>query len=216
MARIAVYGAAGRIGSRILSEALNRDHDVTAVVRDPNTITGTEPRVRVVAGDVLDPDSVKAIASEHDVVVSAVGGAGGQENQATIAPAAHSLVAGLRSAGEEAPRLVTVGGAGSLRTPGGGQVWDRPGIPEDVLQTMRAHGDALEFYRTVDDLDWTNISPAAKIQPGQRTGSYRTANDDLITDESGNSTISFEDYAVAVMDEIESPQHRRRRFTVAY
>lgn len=216
MARIAVYGAAGRIGSRILSEALNRGHDVTAVVRDPNAVTDTEPRVRVVAGDVLDPESVKAIASEHDVVVSAVGGAGGQEDQSTIAPAAHSLVAGLRSAGKEAPRLVTVGGAGSLRTSDGGQVWDRPGIPEDLLQTMHAHGDALKIYRTVEDLDWTNISPAAKILPGQRTGSYRTAHDELITDESGNSTISIEDYAVAVMDEIESPKHRRRRFTVAY
>ncbi|MBT8163165.1 MULTISPECIES: NAD(P)-dependent oxidoreductase [Arthrobacter] len=216
MARIAVFGAAGRIGSRIVSEALTRGHDVTAVVRDPNTVSGMEPGTRVVAGNVLDPDSVKAIASEHDVVVSAVGGAGGQENLATIAPAARSLIAGLRSAGAEAPRLVTVGGAGSLRTPGGGQVWDRPGIPEDVLQTMHAHGDALEFYRTVDDLDWTSISPAAKIQPGRRTGTYRTANDDLITDESGNSTISFEDYAVAVIDEIEWPKHRRQRFTVAY
>lgn len=216
MVRIAVFGATGRIGSRIIAEALRRGHVVTAVVRDVTKTIDFDPRVQVSVGDALDADSVKHVALEHDVVVSAVGGGSGPGNQAIIAPAARSLVEGLRAVGEGAPRLVTVGGAGSLRTRDGNQVWDRPGLPEDVLQTMRAHGDALDFYRTIEDLDWSNISPAAKIQPGQRTGTYRTSDEELLTDEDGNSVISFEDYAVAVLDEIETPQHRRQRFTIAY
>lgn len=216
MVKIAVFGATGRIGSRIIAEALRRGHVVTAVVRDVTKTTDFDPRVQVAVGDALDADSVKHVALEHDVVVSAVGGGNGPGNQATLVPAARSLVEGLRALGEGAPRLVTVGGAGSLRTRDGNQVWDRPGLPEDVLQTMRAHGAALDFYRTIEDLDWSNISPAAKIQPGQRTGTYRTSDEELLTDDDGNSVISFEDYAVAVLDEIETPQHRRQRFTIAY
>jgi uncharacterized protein len=216
MLRIALFGAGGRIGSRIMSEALDRGHGMTAVIRDPGKAAGIDPRARIVVGDVLDPGTVKNVASEQDVVVSAVGGGNGSGNQATIEPAARSLVEGLRSLGMGGPRLVTVGGAGSLSTPDGGQVWDKPGLPADLLQTMRAHGDALEFFRSVDDVDWTNVSPAVKILPGLRTGTYRLANDDLITDSEGNSTISFEDYAVAVLDEIEGPRHSRCRFAVAY
>ncbi|GAA3704311.1 NAD(P)H-binding protein [Arthrobacter ginkgonis] len=216
MVNIAVFGATGNIGSRIIDEALRRGHTVTAVVRDPAKFTATAPGLTVSTGDVLDPAAVTAVAKGQDVVVSAVGGGDGPGHQATIEPAARALVEGLRALVDQAPRLVTVGGAGSLRTPGGQQVWDTPGLPEPLLQIMHAHGEALDYYRTVTDLDWTNISPAALIQPGTRTGGYRTAGEDLITDEAGNSTISIEDYAVAVLDEIENPRHSRQRFTVAY
>lgn len=214
--RIAVFGATGRIGSRIASEALNRGHMVTAVVRDPAKASEIDPRLNVTVGDILDPCAVKTVAFDHDVVVSAVGGGGGPGNQATVPPAARSLVEGLRTLDRDAPRVIAVGGAGSLRTADGSRVWDNPNLPEGILQTMRAHGEALDFYRTVEDVDWTNISPAAKIQPGHRTGAYRTAENELITDENGDSTISFEDFAVAALDEIESPRHRQQRFTVAY
>ncbi|MGY4099841.1 NAD(P)-dependent oxidoreductase [Nocardia sp. R16R-3T] len=216
MTNIAVFGANGTIGSAIVREAIGRSHTVTAVVRDSAKVTERHANLTVTTGDVLDAESVAAAAKGHDVVVSAVGGGDGPGHIATIKPAAVALTEGLRALGRQAPRLLTVGGAGSLRTGDGQQVWDAPGLPEFLLQIMHAHGDALDYYRTVTDLDWTNISPAAVIEPGTRTGSYRTALDNLITGADGNSTITVEDYAVAVLDEIERPSHRRQRFTVGY
>ncbi|MFF8785450.1 NAD(P)-dependent oxidoreductase [Streptomyces sp. NPDC015125] len=216
MSAIALFGANGTIGSRILHEALRRGHRVTAVVRDPAKITTTHPDLTVTTGDALDPASVALAAKGQDVVVSAVGGGDGPGHTATIRPAAESLVAGLRTLGDTAPRLISVGGAGSLRTPDGKQVWDAEGLPEFLLQIMHAHGDALDFYRSVSDVRWTSLSPAATIEPGERTGSYRTALDDLITDDGGTSRITAEDYAVAVADEIEQPRHIGERFTVGY
>ncbi|CAM5407165.1 MULTISPECIES: NAD(P)-dependent oxidoreductase [Streptomyces] len=216
MSKIAIFGANGTIGSRVLDEALRRGHQVTAVVRDPAKITKTDPNLAVTTGDILDPASVAAAAQGQDVLVSAVGGGDGPGHIATIKPAAESLVAGLRTLGEAAPRLISVGGAGSLRTPDGKQVWDAEGLPEFLLQIMHAHGDALDFYRTVTDVRWTNLSPAGLIEPGERTGTYRTALDDLVTDADGTSRISAEDYAVALLDEVEKPQHIGERFTVGY
>lgn len=216
MSKIAIFGANGTIGSRVLDEALRRGHQVTAVVRDPAKITKTDPNLTVSTGDILDPASVAAVAQGQDVLVSAVGGGDGPGHIATIKPSAESLVAGLRTLGEAAPRLISVGGAGSLRTPDGKQVWDAAGLPEFLLQIMHAHGDALDFYRTVSDVRWTNVSPAALIEPGERTGAYRTALDDLVADAEGVSRISAEDYAVALLDEIEKPQHIGERFTVGY
>ncbi|MFF4157043.1 NAD(P)-dependent oxidoreductase [Streptomyces sp. NPDC001678] len=214
MAKIALFGATGTIGSRVLREALDRGHQVTAVVRDPAKLTEQHPNLTVTTGDILDPASVAAAAEGQDVVVSAVGGGDGPGHVATIEPAAKSLVAGLRTLGDKAPRLITVGGAGSLRTPDGKQVWDAEGLPEFLLQIMHAHGDALDFYRTVSDVRWTNVSPAALIEPGERSGTYRTALDDLVVDAEGKSRISAEDYAVALIDEIETPKHVGERFTV--
>ncbi len=216
MSKIAIFGANGTIGSRVLDEALRRGHQVTAVVRDLAKITKTDPNLTVTTGDILDPASVAAVAQGQDVLVSAVGGGDGPGHIATIKPSAESLVAGLRTLGEAAPRLISVGGAGSLRTPDGKQVWDAAGLPEFLLQIMHAHGDALDFYRTVSDVRWTNVSPAALIEPGERTGAYRTALDDLVADAEGVSRISAEDYAVALLDEIEKPQHIGERFTVGY
>ncbi|MGP8301640.1 NAD(P)-dependent oxidoreductase [Streptomyces inhibens] len=216
MSTIAIFGANGTIGSRILDEALQRGHQVTAVVRDPAKITTTHPNLTVTTGDVLAPAAVAAVAKDQDVLISAVGGGDGPGHLATIKPAAESLVAGLRTLGDAAPRLITVGGAGSLRTPDGKLVWDAEGLPEFLLQIMHAHGDALDFYRSVSDVRWTNLSPAASIEPGERTGSYRTATDDLVTAADGSSRISTEDYAVAVLDEVEQPRHPGERFTVGY
>ncbi|MFI9205778.1 NAD(P)-dependent oxidoreductase [Streptomyces sp. NPDC053048] len=214
MAKIALFGATGTIGSRVLREALDRGHQVTAVVRDPAKLTESHANLTVTTGDVLDPASVAEVAQGQDVVVSAVGGGDGPGHVATIEPAAKSLVTGLRTLGDAAPRLVAVGGAGSLRTPDGKQVWDAEGLPEFLLQIMHAHGDALDFYRTVSDVRWTNLSPAGLIEPGERTGTYRTSLDDLVVDADGKSRISAEDYAVALIDEIETPKHVGERFTV--
>ncbi|MFF0293898.1 NAD(P)-dependent oxidoreductase [Kitasatospora sp. NPDC004615] len=216
MSTITLYGATGTIGSRVLAEALRRGHTVTAVVRDPAKLTVTHPALTVAAGDVLDPASVAEHAKGSAVVVSAVGGGDGPGHQALIAPSAESLVAGLRTLGTDTPRLIAVGGAGSLRTPDGKQVWDTEGLPEFLLQIMHAHGDALDFLRTVTDLRWTSLSPAATIAPGERTGTYREGLEDLLIGTDGESRISTEDYAVALVDEIERPKHIGERFTVAY
>ncbi|MGW7411953.1 NAD(P)-dependent oxidoreductase [Streptomyces sp. NPDC054863] len=219
MAKISLFGANGSIGTRILREALDRGHKVTAVVRDPAKLTvPAHQNLTVITGDVLDPASVTDAAKGQDVLISAVGGGGGDGpgHLATIEPAAKSLVEGVRALGADAPLLLTVGGAGSLRTPDGKQVWDTEGLPEFVLQIMHAHGDALAFYRTVSDIRWTNLSPAGTIEPGERTGVYRTDVDNLVLDAEGNSRISSEDYAVALIDEIERPQHVGERFTVGY
>ncbi|MFD3513688.1 NAD(P)-dependent oxidoreductase [Streptomyces sp. NPDC058657] len=217
MARITLFGATGTLGSRILREALDRGHQVTAVVRDPAKLDGQSHRnLTVRTGDVLDPAAVAEAARGQDVVVSAVGGGDGPGHIATIAPSAKSLVEGVRGAGAPAPRLIAVGGAGSLRTPDGKQVWDAEGLPEFLLQIMHAHGDALDHYRTVTDVDWTSLSPAATIEPGERTGTYRKDTENLVLDAEGNSRISAEDYAVALVDEIERPQHVGERFTVGY
>ncbi|MFJ8626148.1 NAD(P)-dependent oxidoreductase [Kitasatospora sp. NPDC093550] len=214
MARIAVIGANGTIGSAVVAEAVARGHEVTAVVRDPARYRGgVGGPVAVERGDVLDPADVARVAAGRDVLVSAVGGGDGPGHLALIEPAARSLVEGLRRLDGGAPRLIAVGGAGSLETAPGVRVWDTPGLPEAVLQIMRAHGAALDYYRTVSDLRWTVLSPAAEIGPGERTGHYRTGLEQLLTDAGGRSRISVPDFAVALVDEIEQPEHIGERFT---
>ena len=214
MSSIAVIGANGTIGSGIAREALGRGHRVTAVVRRPSEVELSHDQLAVREGDVLDPSSVAEVAEGQDVLISAVGGGDGPGHLRTIRPAAESLIAGLRTLGEAAPRLVVVGGAGSLSTSDGKQVQDNPELPEALVQIMQAHTDALEFYRSVEDITWTNISPAAEIAPGTRTGTYRTGKDELVVDDDGRSAISVEDFAVAMIDEVESPKHLEERFSV--
>ncbi|MEU4805319.1 NAD(P)H-binding protein [Actinosynnema sp. NPDC023587] len=214
MAHIALIGATGTIGSRILDEALRRGHTATAIVRDPAKLDRTDAGLTARAGDVLDAASLPELLAGHDVVVSAVGGGDGPGHQATIEPAAKALVEALRAV-DGAPRLIVVNGAGSLRAADGSRVWDEPGLPDWLLQIMHAHGDALDYLRGVSDVNWTALSPAATIEPGERTGRYRTGVDDLVSDAEGVSWISTEDYAVALVDEIEQPAHEGRRFTVA-
>ncbi|MFD0655355.1 NAD(P)H-binding protein [Streptomyces malaysiensis subsp. malaysiensis] len=220
MARIALFGATGMIGSRILGEALDRGHDVLAVVRDPSRLTTAHPALRLVTGNVLEPSSVLSAADGQDVVVSAVGGGHGDAagHLATAEPGTRALVAGLRALGRgvAGPRLISVGGAGPLRTSDGKLLWDTEGLPGPLLQIMHAHGDALDYIRTVSDVRWTVISPSALVGPGSRTGTYRSALDDLIVGEDGKSRISTEDFAVAVVDEIEHARHLDSRFTVGY
>ncbi|MEB3371723.1 NAD(P)-dependent oxidoreductase [Saccharopolyspora mangrovi] len=190
--------------------------DLPLAVNLPEHDRDVPGKEAITTGNVLETMSVTKVAEEHDVVISAVGGGNGAAHQATIKPSAIALVEAMRALGDKAPRLISVGGAGSLKTTQGQQVWDAPDLPENLLQIMHAHGDALDYYRTVTDVDWTNISPAAHIAPGKRTGAYRSALDSLVTDESGNSSISTEDFAVAVIDEVERPQHNQRLFTVAH
>ena len=210
--QIALFGAGGMIGSRIAKEALDRGHSVTAVSRDPAKLTLAHPEFHKARGDVLDPASITAAVLGHDAVISAFGP--GQYGDAQdVVRAARALVAGVKPAGVK--RLLVIGGAGGLEVRPGLQLVDTPEFPAAWKPVAIAHRDALAVYRGAD-LDWTYLAPAALIQPGMRTGRYRVAGGQLLTDAEGQSRISAEDFAVAMLDELEHPHHLRARFTAAY
>ena len=212
--KLALFGASGTIGQRILREALSRGHTVTAIVRDPSRVAGQGPNVQSVEGNILDPHSVATSVAGHDAVISAFG-PGANQGVEAVPQAVRSLLAGLRAAGVK--RLAFVGGAGSLEVAPGVKVQDTPGWPAEFQGIAQAHTDALGvFRREGSDLDWTFLSPPALIEPGERTGKFRLGGDQLLTDDQGQSRISAEDYAIALLDEVEDPKHIRRRFTVAY
>ncbi len=211
--KIVLFGASGRLGQRIAQEALNRGHAVTAVVRDPAKLALTHERLMVAQGDVRDAAEVARVAAGHDIVASAVGPTGDQGPHLLV-DAAHALIAGTRRAG--VARLIVVGGAGSLEAAPGVDLLDTPDFNPAWRPGAIAHRDALAVYRAASDLDWTCVSPAAFIAPGERTGHYRVGGDQVLNDANGESRISMEDFAIAFVDEIEAPQFPRRRFTVAY
>jgi putative NADH-flavin reductase len=209
--RIAVLGATGSIGGAIVAEAIGRGHDVVAAVRDPSRAQelGAGEIVQV---DAHDEQALAGLAERVDVLVSALGG-GASGEPGLVAEIAPALI---RAVGPHA-RLFVVGGAGSLRHPDGGRVVDHPDFPEAWRAGSLAQTEALETLRASGDAaDWTYLSPADVIEPGERTGGYRTGEDDLVVDEAGVSRISIADYAVAVLDELETPRFRGRRFTIAY
>ena len=207
---IVIFGATGTIGSRILDELVSRGHSVTAVIRDPSKLARHE-NVIGTAGDIFDPASVKESVEGADVVVSAYGP--GPGNPDALVKATDSLLKGVEAAGVK--RLIAVGGAGSLEAAPGLQLVDTPQFPQEWKGIALAHRDALEIIKA-SPLDWTSVSPAAYIHPGERTGKLRLGLDQLIVDEKGNSEISAEDFAIALADELEHPQHIRRRFTAAW
>jgi uncharacterized protein len=207
-----MFGATGTIGRRIAQEALARGHELTAIVPDPARLDLSHERLTVMNGDVLDAASVAAAVKGHDAVISAYG-PGGAASPQTVVDAARSLIEGLGRAGVH--WLVVVGGAGGLEVSPGVQLVDTPEFPEAWKPVALAHREALAVYRTAD-LDWTYVSPAALIAPGERTGRFRIGTDQLVIDDKGESRISAEDYAVALLDEVERPRFIRRRMTVAY
>lgn len=215
--RIVVFGATGNVGQRIVAEALRRGHEVIGVVRDPDAVKSPDPRVRLVKGDATNADDIAKIVRGTDAVVSAIS----PRTNARGLPApslsanARALIKGLRDAGVK--RVLYVGGASSLEIAPGKALADMPDFPEIYREEAREGREALGIWRSeAKGLDWTYLSPAAEIAPGKRTGKYRTTQDQLLKDDSGRSFITFEDYAVAVLDELERPQHVAKRFGVAY
>lgn len=199
--KILLFGATGMIGQRIAAELTHRGHEVTAVSRKGP-----------VKGDVHD---AATLAKDYDAVVSAIAPPrDGTEPEPPFLDANRALIEGVRAAGVR--RLIVVGGAGSLQIAPGQDLVDTPDFPELYKKESKAQRSALGLYREVEDLDWTYISPAAEIAPGERTGVYRIGGDTLLADSEGRSFISAEDYAVAVADELENGAHPRKRITVAY
>jgi putative NADH-flavin reductase len=213
--KIALVAAAGNIGSRILQEALGRGHSVTAVVRHPAKLTLTAKNLTVKAGDVFDEDALAAVAKGHDAIVSAYGPSPSDPSDPGIySRAAHALIDAARKAGVR--RLIAVGGAGSLYVAPGRQLVDTPEFPAAWRAGASSLRDALEVFLKEKELEWTFFSPAIVIQPGTRTGRFRLGTDEPVYDSKGESRISIEDYAVAMVDEIERPRFIRQRFTIGY
>ncbi len=211
--KIAVFGASGMIGQRVAQEALRRGHEVTAIVRNPTRIQFHHPQLTLAEGNALDRERVTQVIARHDVVVSSIRPS---ENQplSALAEAAQSLLEGVKRAGVK--RLLVVGGAGTMEVAPGVQALDVFTIPEEWKPEVRAKLEEWEIYRKNNDVDWTYFSPPVFIEPGERTGTYRLAVGQLVMDTQGESRISAEDYAIALLDEIEQPRFVRQRFSVAY
>jgi putative NADH-flavin reductase len=211
--KLVLFGATGMVGSRIATEASARGHQVVAVSRSGQSPV---PGVAATAADASDAAKVAELVADADAVGSAcVPPRDGSDPREPFLALNHSLVEGVRSAGVH--RLVIVGGAGTLEVAPGEAACDQPDFPEEYLPEALAHRDALAYLRTdVDDLDWTYISPAAEIGPGERTGEFRIGGDRMLTDTEGHSRISAEDYAMAFVDQLEMPIHPHGRMSVAY
>jgi putative NADH-flavin reductase len=204
MSKIALLGATGNIGSRILDEALSRGHAVTALTRDPRKLTARDG-MTIQAGSTTNAPALAAILRGHDIVVASL-----KWNENDV----RRVIDTIRQAGVK--RALFVIGAGSLLRPDGQRHFDfmaAKGVqPPTSLPALKAY----EEIRTIADLDWTAISPPASIGPGPRTGEFRLGLDHLILDDDGESRISRADFAVAIVDEIEKPAHLRKRFTAGY
>jgi putative NADH-flavin reductase len=211
--KIAVFGAGGRIGSRIVDEALRRGHDVTAAVRQPEKYTRIHEHLKVAKGDLFNSQDVETAAFNQDAVVVSYSPTNGAP-ASTLTEVVTPIINGLRQA--HIKRLIIVGGAGSLEVAPGVQLVDTPDFPEAYKAVALAHREALKAYQKTTDLDWTFASPSAEIMPGERTGKFRTAKNQLLVDANGKSHISMEDYAVGIIDEIENPMHIREVFTIGY
>ena len=219
MARIVLFGANGYAGSRILAEAVQRGHHVTAVARHPQTISAGADSVKPVVGSLYDGTLVEELAADADVLVCAI--TSGPDGDGRTLPDALPIM--VDAARRHGVRIAVVGGAGSLLLSASGpQVITRLEsiAPPDKLRDVKLHIEFLERLRQVpDDIDWFYLSPPAVFGahlPGERLSRYRVGSDVLLTDEHGDSAISGEDYAIAFLDEIERPRHHRSRFTVAY
>jgi putative NADH-flavin reductase len=213
--KIVVFGGTGNIGQRIVREALARGDSVTVVVRDTaGTTLPEDPKLTLVKGDVLNAADDARLLADASAVVCAVAFRKPQPDPPAYRKAAQVLVETLRGLGSKAPYLLYVGGAGSLEVKPGVLLVDS--IPAAYRGEVLGQKDALDYLRTVQEVRWTYFSPAGTIAPGTRTGKFRLGKDQLVAAADGTSRISMEDYAVAVLDEIQKPAHLRQRFTIGY
>ncbi|HMN43507.1 MAG TPA: NAD(P)-dependent oxidoreductase [Povalibacter sp.] len=202
--RIALIGASGNVGSRLAAEFVARGHTVTGIVRYPENATPSE-RLCIVKGDARDATALAALIAGHDVVVSSA---------RHLDSDARSTIDAVKTA--RVPRLVVVGGAGSLEVAPGKKLLDTLEFPAAYKPEAVAGAAFLDLLRAEPELDWTYVSPSAEFVAGQRTQRFRLGGNELLTDARGRSWISMEDYALALADELEKPAHRRQRFTVGY
>ena len=213
---VLLIGATGFVGSAILNELLSRGHKVTAVVRDPAKLEG-KAGVTAVKEDVANVDAIAALAKGKDAVISAYNPGWTNPDIATLITENYPRI--LNAAKQSGVgRLLIVGGAGTLFCAPGLRVVDSGAIPEEIMGGVRPLGDFyLNTLMNENDIDWVFFSPAGAFdENGQRTGEFRLGKDDLIVDAEGNSHISVQDYAVAMVDELEQENHHKERFTIGY
>ncbi|EAR61785.1 NAD(P)-dependent oxidoreductase [Neptuniibacter caesariensis] len=211
--KIAILGVTGWIGSHIAVEAKGRGHEVIGLVRNTTVEVNHADELR--AFDLLDADAdLKAALDGADLLVSAVGGRAAGNHQLVV-ETAEKLLSELPETSVN--RLLWVGGAGSLEVAPGVKLMTVPDFPEEYKDEALAMGEALQVFRNKDtSVNWTFISPAAEIYPGEKQGAYRVTGDSLLTDADGNSRISVSDYALAMVDELEKAQYPQQRIGVAY
>jgi uncharacterized protein len=201
---IAHIGATGKVGSKLLEELLRRGHTVTVISRHPERAPASA-RITTARGDITEPDKLAASIRGHDAVVSS----------APFLPASSSkLLDAIRKSGVK--RYIAVGGAGSLEVAPGKLLKDSGQIPAEWLPVVNEGAELLRLLRAENQIEWTFFSPAAFIGPGDRTGKFRLGGDQLIIGKNGESAISYDDYAIALVDELEKPLHIRARFTIGY
>jgi len=216
MKKIALIGASGLVGSAILKESLERGHSVTAIVRHPEKIMLKDPNLKIISGDVLTEDSVPDLVQGADVVISAYNPGWTNPNISVETTKAYkSIISGVKKA--KIPRLLIVGGAGSLYVSPEKRVMDTGVIPESFMPAIKSLAEVLySLQKEEKELNWAYFSPAGNIAPGGKKGKYRMGKDELIVNENGESSISVEDFADAMLNEVENPQHHNERFTIGY
>ena len=209
--KVALYGATGKSGSRILQELASRGHRVTAIVRDPARLPQQGPGVVVKQDHLSDPKKIAATINGAEAVISAY--APPQDRPDEIVDVTQRQVEALNHGANV--RLIVVGGAGGLNVAPGVALVDSGYLPEPYQPIARAHIKALNVLKA-STIDWTYLAPAAYFMPGERTGKFRLGKDELVANAQQESRISMEDYAIALVDELEKPRHRRQRFSVGY
>ena len=216
--KIAIIGSTGFVGTHLVTEALRRGHQVTAIVRDASHAPPDHPNLTVTKGDVSKPEELAGLLSGHDVVLSAYNAGRNNPNlYEDFLAGSRAIQSAVKKAGIR--RLLVVGGAGSLEVAPGVQLVDTPGFPAAYKPSASAARDYLDRLRQETDLDWTYLSPAILMHPGtsgSRTGQYRVGRDQPVYNAQGESRIAVEDLAVALLDEAERNQFIRQRFTVGY
>jgi uncharacterized protein len=211
--KIALIGATGFIGSALLKEALARTHQVTALVAHPDKLVAAS-NLTPLGTDVLDEAKLATQLKGHDAVISAFSGHAQSNTYDYYLQGIRAIIGAVKRG--EVPRLLVVGGAGSLEVAPGVQVVDSPEFPAAWKASAEGARDALKLLRQEATLNWTMLSPSALIAPGQRTANFRLGGDQLLIDQQGESKISVEDYALAMIDELENPAHACQRFTIGY
>jgi putative NADH-flavin reductase len=202
---VAVIGASGKIGSKIAAELVKRGHAVTGIARHPEKI-GAAKGMRAAAGDFTRPEAMAVVLKDHDAIISAASFIPGQAEQ---------LIAAVRASGVK--RFLMVGGAASLEVESGGKkVIDTIDLPPEWKEPIMEGIRTLGLLRKVTDLDWTFFSPAVFIGPGERTSKFRLGKEQVVKDANGDSKISYDDYAIAMVDELEQGKNIKGRFTIGY
>ena len=216
MANVLLIGATGFVGSAVLNELVSRGHKVTAVARNVEKVAKSE-LVDVVKEDVANVDAIAKLAEGKDAIISAYNPGWTNPDIATLISENYpKILSATKKSGVK--RLLIVGGAGTLFCAPGLRVVDSGAIPEEIMGGVRPLGDFyLNTLMNENDIDWVFFSPAGVFdQQGKKTGNYRLGKDDLIVDAEGNSHISVQDYADAMVNELEKPAHHKERFTIGY